>query len=178
MVILPVSFVANDHNITSLIFSVDYDQTWLAFDPTDSNGDGVPDAAIFNLPGAFSASVTFDGGDMDGELDFFIADLFPPLAVLSDGAMVSMTLDVGSPPSATEAAVNFSPDPAASFGDTSGQSVSGTMDDGSVLIMLTDTPTTTPTETSAPTPTNTPTAPPSIYYLCLPLLLKHYPPYD
>ena len=50
-----------------------------------------------------------------------------------------MTLDVGSPSSATEAAVNFSPDPAASFGDTSGQSVPGTTDNGSVLIAPTST---------------------------------------
>jgi len=45
-----------------------------------------------------------------------------------------MTLDVGSPPSGTEAAVSFSPDPAASFGDTTDQSIPGTTDDGSVLI--------------------------------------------
>ena len=137
-VTLPVNFTANDNSISSVVFSVDYDQAWLSFDPTDSDGDDVPDVVTFNLPGAFDASVAFDGGDTDGELDFFIADLFPPLASLSDGAIVSMTLNVGSPPSATEAAVNFSPDPVASFGDTSGQSVPGTTDDGSVLVVSTD----------------------------------------
>ena len=136
---MPINFTANGNSIASLIFSVDYDQTWLAFDPMDSDEDGIPDAVAFNLPGAFNASVTFDEADTDGELDFFIADLFPPLASLPDGAIVSMTLNVGSPPGATEAAVNFSPDPATSFGDTSGQSVPGTTDDGSVLIALTDT---------------------------------------
>jgi len=138
-VTLPINFTANGHHISSLIFSVDYDQTWLTFDPTDSNGDGIPDAVTFNLPGAFDASVTFDGGDTDGELDFFIADLFPPLASLSDGAIVYLTLNVGNPPGTTEAAVSFSSDPAASFGNTSGQSVPGTTNDGSVLIVRTDT---------------------------------------
>jgi len=137
-VTLPVNFTAHDNSISSVVFSVDYDQTWLTFDPTDSNGDDIPDAVTFNLAGAFDASVTFDGGDTDGELDFFIADLFPPLASLSDGAIVSMTLNVGGPPSATEVAVSFSQDPATSFGDTSGESIPGTTDDGSVLIVSTD----------------------------------------
>ena len=44
-----------------------------------------------------------------------------------------------APPSGTEAVANFSPDPAASFGDTSGQSVPGTTVNGSVLIGPTDT---------------------------------------
>jgi hypothetical protein len=139
MVTLPVNFTANGNSIASMIFSVDYDQTWLTFDPTDSDSDGIPDTVTLDIPSAFNASVTFDGGDTDGELDFFIADTFPPLASLPDGAIVSMTLNVGSPPSVTEAAVNFSQDPVASFGDTSGQSVPGTTDDGSVLIASTDT---------------------------------------
>jgi len=138
-VTLPVNFTSHDNSISSVVFSVDYDQTWLTFDPTDNNEDDIPDAVTFNIPGAFDASVIFDAGDTDGELDFFIADLFPPLASLLDGAIVSLTLDVGSPISGTEAAVSFSPDPTASFGDTSGQSVPGTTDDGSVLIGPTDT---------------------------------------
>jgi regulation of enolase protein 1 (concanavalin A-like superfamily) len=136
---VPINFTSNGHSIASTTFSVDFDQTYLAFDPTDSDQDGIPDTVAFNVPAAFDASVTFDEGDTDGELAFFIADLFPPLAMLSDGAIVSVTLNVGSPPSTTEVAVNFSPDPAASFGDTSGQSVPGTTDDGSVLIGSTDT---------------------------------------
>jgi hypothetical protein len=158
-VTLPINFTANGHNICSMTFSVDYDQTWLSFDATDGNEDGIPDAITLNLPGGFEASVTFDGGDTDGELDFFIGDLFPPLASLSDGTIVYVTLNVGSPPSATEAAVNFSQDPAASFGNTEGQDVPGTTDGGSVLIAggATTTATATATPTSTPTPTGTPT---------------------
>ena len=177
MVILPVNFTANGHSISSVVFSVDYDQTWLTFDPTDNDEDGIPDAVTFTLPGALNASVTFDGNDTDGELDFFIADLFPPLASLSDGAIVYMTLNVGSPPSAMEAAVNFSSDPAASFGNTSGQSIPGATDDGSVLIVPTGTPThtptPTPTATQTPTPTSTPLSGSTIY---LPVITKLWPP--
>lgn len=36
---VPVSFRANGHEISSMVFSVDYDETRLSFDPTDGNGD-------------------------------------------------------------------------------------------------------------------------------------------
>lgn len=134
-VTLPVQFTANGSSVSSLVFSLDYDQTWLTFDPTDSDQDGIPDAIGFSLPDTFSGSVTFDGSDMDGELDFFVGDLFPPLASLPDRTIVTITLNVvGSPSSTMDVAVNFSQEPAASFGDTLGQTVPGTTNDGSVLI--------------------------------------------
>ena len=123
---VPVSFSANGHSITSLAFSVDYDETWLALDPADHDGNGIPDAVIFSLPGDFTASVTFDESDADGEVDIFIGDIAPPLTSLSDGPIAFMILNVASSPGATRGAVRFSLDPAASFGDTSGQSVPGT----------------------------------------------------
>ncbi len=123
---VPVSFAAHDHSITSLVFSVDYDETWLALDPADRDGNGIPDAVIFSLPGDFTASVDFDEGDADGEVDVFIGDISPPLTSLSDGPVVYMILDVASSPGGTQSAVRFSLDPAASFGDMSGQSVPGT----------------------------------------------------
>jgi uncharacterized repeat protein (TIGR01451 family) len=123
---VPVTFAANDHSITSLAFSVDYDETWLALDPADHDGNGIPDAVIFSLPGDFTASVTLDEDDTDGEVDVFIGDIAPPLTSLSDGPIAFMILDVGSSPGSTQGAVRFSLDPKASFGDTSGQSVPGT----------------------------------------------------
>lgn len=133
-VTVPVTLTANGNAITSLIFSVDYDAAWLSLDPTDSDEDGIPDAVTFDVPAAFATSATFDGNDTDGEIDVMIADLSPPLAGLPDGDVLSITLEVASPSGATEAAVNFSHDPPASFGNTEGQSVAGTTDGGSVLI--------------------------------------------
>lgn len=130
-----VAFTSNGHSIAAVTFSVDYDQAWLSFDPTDSNGDGIPDAVDFNIPEAFSASITFDGNDEDGELDLLIADVFPPLGSLLDGMLATITLNVSdTPPDTVEAPVNFSQAPAASFGSTSGHSVPGMTVDGSVLI--------------------------------------------
>jgi len=124
--IVPLTFAANGHSITSLAFSVDYDETWLALDPTDRDGNGVPDAVVFSLPGDFTYSVTFDEGDANGEVDIFIGDITPPLTSLSDGPFAFMLLDADNSPGSTQGAVRFSLDPAASFGDTSGQSIPGT----------------------------------------------------
>lgn len=135
-VTVPVTLTTNGHAITSLTFSLDYDEAWLSLDPTDGDGDGIPDAVTFSVPAAFAAGATLDVGDTDGELDVFIADMSTPLATLSDGEIVSITLGVASPSSTTKAAVDFSQDPAASFGDPAGQSIPGTTDDGSVLISV------------------------------------------
>ncbi len=133
-VLVPVHFAADGNSISSAAFSIDFDEIWLAFDPTDSDGDGVPDAVAFNLPAAFNGSVSFDAGDTDGELDFLIVDVFPPLASLPDRDIVSITFGTGSPTVLTTAYVAFSTNPPVSFGSTTGQSIPGTADDGSVRI--------------------------------------------
>ncbi|MHC4995830.1 MAG: PEP-CTERM sorting domain-containing protein [Planctomycetota bacterium] len=132
-VIVPVHFTGGEDLIASVLFSIDYDETALTFDPTDGNGDGIPDSISFAIPAAFSVSATYDSGDLDGELDFFIVDTFPPLANLLGGEVAVIEFDVGFVPG--EAAVNFSSNPAASFGNTSGQGVAGTTTNGSVLIV-------------------------------------------
>lgn len=134
-VTIPIEFAGSGNEISSLIFSIDYDQSWLTFDPADNDSDGIPDAISFNLPGTFSGSVTLDVNDADGELDFFIADLTPPLTALPDGVIAYLTLGIGNPSITTQASVKFSQDPMASFGNTSGQSIVGTTVDGSVYIL-------------------------------------------
>jgi uncharacterized repeat protein (TIGR01451 family) len=123
---VPINFAANGHPITSLVFSMDYDQSWISFDPTDRDGNGISDGVILNLPGAFDARVTFDGDDADGELDIFIADITPPLSAMSDGIVGFVTLNVEHSRATAQRAVRFSAEPAASFGNTLGLSVPGT----------------------------------------------------
>lgn len=53
------------NHVSALEFALDYDQTCLQFDASDSNSDGIPDA-MSQLPDGFS--VSFDGNDSDGEL--------------------------------------------------------------------------------------------------------------
>lgn len=130
---LPIQFTANGNQINSIAFSIDYDESWLSFDNTDGNSDGIPDAMSLSLPAGYSPMVSFDASDTDGEIDIAIFTLSP--SPLPDGQIGAITLGVGNPPSQTEAAVAFSSEPVASFGNTSGQSVDGTADGGSVLIV-------------------------------------------
>lgn len=136
-VTMPVQFTRNTTNIASLVFSVDFDQTCLQFDPTDADQNGIPDAVTFSISGAFQGSVVFDPADHDGELDFFIGDTFPPLSALPDGAPATIQFRVicQSPPgNPILARVGFSADPPPSFGGTSGASVPGVTSDGSVEV--------------------------------------------
>jgi hypothetical protein len=137
---LPVTFSSGGENVSSVVFSVDYDHTRLAFNPADNNSDGLPDAVVFDVhpvdssKGGFSTQVIYEPGDTNGELDIAIADYATPLASLSNGVIVTVRLVVLPGPVPQTAAVNFSGSPQASFGGVSGQSIPGVTGNGSVLI--------------------------------------------
>ena len=121
---VPVYFRSRGWAINSLVFSVDYDEKTLAFDPSDKDRDGIPDAVRFKLPASVQVTVSFDRADADGELDISI---FDPNQVLDRGSR-SPLLTIGFQPatgSGGAARVGFSHDPAASFGDLFGRSVPG-----------------------------------------------------
>lgn len=158
---LPVTLHANAYAVAATAFSIDYDETWLTFDSTDGNGDGVPDALRFRGPAAFSLSVMVDNTDVDGEIDVVIADLLPPISALPDGIMVELTLRAGSPPVPVDAPVKFASAPALSFGTTTGQSIPAPFGgvDGVVHLLSEPVITASPTATALPTlPPVTPTA--------------------
>ena len=169
-VVVPVIFTSNGANISSTVFSIDYDETWLSFDET------VPNAIEFTLPTAFAGQCSPDQADPDGEIDCFIIDPLVPLESLPDGVLLNITLRTKNPLSPVVAKAGFSTSsPAASFGDTNGQSVPGSTLDGSVQIgagipswvylpfiwkNLLVPPTPIPTATATITPTDTPTTTP------------------
>lgn len=172
-VVVPVSFTSGGNNIASTVFSIDYDETWLMYDDT------IPNAIAFNLPSDFSGGCSPDITDSDGEIDCFILDPLVPLASLPDGVVLNLTLRTKNPPSLVFAKAGFSANsPAASFGNTSGQSVPGSTVDGSVQIgaglpswayfpiilynlITPPTPIPSPTVTVTPTDTPVPTETPS-----------------
>ncbi|MEZ4731055.1 MAG: glycoside hydrolase family 9 protein [Caldilineaceae bacterium] len=140
-VTLPITYTSNGHDIAGAIFALDFDERCLAFDPTDGNSDGIPDAITFTLPPAFTTSVTVSVEDSAGELDFFIADNVAPLSTLADGEWATITFTVrataacaAAPGSTQTATVGFAANPAASFGGLTGNSVPGHTHDGSVVI--------------------------------------------
>jgi len=48
---VPVSFDARGRGIADMSLRLDYDESWLRFDTADSDGNGVPDAVLVDLPG-------------------------------------------------------------------------------------------------------------------------------
>jgi hypothetical protein len=115
---------------------VDYDADWLSINPTDADGNDIPDAIAFDLPSGFEIFVTSDPDDVNGELDFFIIDIAPPLEPLPDGVIANITFNTGDP-LIGGAHIQFSRRPAASFGNKAGQSVVGTTEGGSVINAVT-----------------------------------------
>lgn len=130
---VPISFAADGGEIAALTFVIDYDETWLSFATTDADNDSIPDALSFSLPEGFSASVPAVDTTV-GTISIFVGDTTTPLAALPDGVIATLTFNVGNPSSATNVAVGFAASPAVSFGSTTGESVPGMAEDGSVQI--------------------------------------------
>jgi hypothetical protein len=120
-----------DNRVSSLFFSIDYDERWYTFDPTDYDADGIPDMLNLTLPDDFSATVQVDAEDTDGEVDILIADMNYPLAALPDGEVATLTITEVAAPPADHTAASIGTSPAASFGNTSGQSIAGITEDTS-----------------------------------------------
>jgi hypothetical protein len=136
-VTLPVSLNSGDTSVSSVAFSIDYDETRLALNPTDADGDGVPDALRLAAPDTFELVATFDANDTNGEIDIFIGDIATPLAALPDNTILSVTFDLVGQPTGT-AAVNIADAPAVSFGTLQGASAPGSSTDGLVRLNQSD----------------------------------------
>ncbi len=136
---IPISLDPNGKDVSSVVFSIDFDQSWLTFDDTDSNNDGFPDAIRFNLPEGFVASASYDAQDEDGEIDVVI--YYPGLvqASLPAGNLLTVSFETGRPQGNFVAEVKSSLDPRASFGSPTGMSLPGTLVDGSIWISNTST---------------------------------------
>ena len=166
LITVPIAFVGNGSQIAGLGLSLDFDQACLAFDPSDADGNHIPDAIQFELSPQFFESVAYDAADTDGEIDILIADYTPPLATVADSAQLMRVrfTAVCQPdsPAGQESLINFSARPAVTFSDPDGQDVSGSAIANAVLILPQPgftpqpTPTATPTVTPIPTATATP----------------------
>lgn len=139
--VLPVTYASNGNPIAGTAFALDVDQTCLAFDPTDGNGDGVPEAIGVNVPAAFGIAIQLDLANQAKEVHIYIGDSAPPLALLPDGVLLTLTLTVKNTVACQPAlgatipaAVNFVTTPPPSFGSDTGVSIPGHVQHGTVLI--------------------------------------------
>lgn len=131
---LPIRFDPAASLINSLVFSIDFDESWLAFNDADADLDGVPDAVAFTLPDGFVGALSYDPTDVDGELDIAVYNLLGS-GTLPAGTFMVLTMETGSPAGDYLAVVQSSNDPVESFGSITGQSIWGVVQDGSVSLL-------------------------------------------
>ena len=149
---MPITFDADGARVSSIAFSVDYDESCLGFDPTDADSDGIADSVNLMVPEAFgTTSIGHDPEDADGEIDTVIADTIQPFEAMPNGVIMEIALTVTEEASCSEeeAAVGFSSDPPALYANDEGERLEGDTEDGSVQISA-PTPTATSTATATP----------------------------
>jgi hypothetical protein len=116
---VPVTLQTNGHAVVAAVFSLDLGG--VAFDATDANADGLPDAVSVNLPDDVQVMALYDAADVGGELDLVLfSDSLTPFP---DGELLAVTLTGAG-------MVTFSADSAASLGAADGSSVPVLAQDG------------------------------------------------
>jgi hypothetical protein len=150
-VIVPIVYWGYGFPIAVLAFSLDYDQSCLSFNATDSDLDGIPDSVSAYSPTDVGlVSVLFDAADTAGEIDIVVADVSEPIGTLGNGTLLEIQLTPTCNPNPGQSVavpVSFSTSPATSFLDSDGQEWSGETFSGSVLL---GTPVPTPTPIPIP----------------------------
>lgn len=109
----------DDANV--LVVSLDLAEELFAFDPTDVDSDGVPDALRFLDGLSAELFVAWDPNDIDGEIDLVLSSTeaagFPDVLRLEiEVAVLGALSNLGAP-------FRFSSDPPPSLGDTEGRSL-------------------------------------------------------
>ena len=122
-VTVPIGFSPGEHQISSVVFALDYNPAVMGIDPTDADGNGIPDAVMFNLPPEFVAAASVD--QEAEQLRVMIADVSAPLAALPEQVIVAVTWQTKS---VTVGVIEptFSAEAPASFGDAHGRHILGT----------------------------------------------------
>ena len=127
-----ITFDDDDNAIAGISFSVNYDQTCLAFDDSDDDSDGKIDS-IESMVDEFTfiTAASFDAVNMKININIYT---WYPNVTVSDGVIVKITFtasDAAGCPGTT-AEVGFSS--GEKFRDTGYQEVDGWTQDGSVKI--------------------------------------------
>ncbi len=94
-VVAPVYFTAWGHAIAAVSFAVDLGNC-VSFDPVDADFDNLPDNVALHLPAGWSATVTYNPGDSDGELKFVLFDV-PPFIPLATSTIAEFNLGITCP---------------------------------------------------------------------------------
>jgi hypothetical protein len=124
-----VNFNPAGNQVAAASFALVIDPSQLAFDATDANSDGLPDAVQLTVPAGMSKSVQWNAAQSRLEVAVFGASL--PLPTLGEGVLATVNLQVAATaaPGTTELGVAL-----ASLGDTEGQDVTVAPTGGTLTI--------------------------------------------
>lgn len=122
---LPVHFKANGNQAAALALALELDESQVAFDAADSNGDGLPDGIYLNLGAGFQAMAVYKAGLLN------LVIFSPELKALPDGPVATLSLAVASG-NGDSPAVRFSASQPASAGGVDGATVPVQIDNNAV----------------------------------------------
>ncbi|MGL4649638.1 MAG: hypothetical protein ACRC1H_09550, partial [Caldilineaceae bacterium] len=155
---IPVVYTSGPTQVSVFLFSFDFDEACLQFDPVDANRDFRPDNIILSpaIAAAYSRSATYNAADNDGEIDVAIYAISSRPPVIPSGTLLTLRMTtICSPPAGSThlAPIAYSQAPRPSFGSPAAVGVPVDTVSGGVLVQSN-----APVLTSTPTPTATPTA--------------------
>lgn len=127
---VPVSFSAGSHAVAELTLALDYDASWLRFDDTDGDGDGVPDSVAVALPPAFRVEVDHRATAPDAEVRVHVSSLHGAPQALPEGSWLTITLDVTGQPGPGARGMSISPLKGVSMRGLDGRDIPATMRGG------------------------------------------------
>jgi hypothetical protein len=125
---LPVLLTTTRADVMAAAFALDYDPSRLTFDPTDANGDSLPDAIVFTQSGA-DRQLLVQVDAQRGVIKLFVGAVTATAAPFGDGVLAVLTFRVkeGINAATLASAVTFQAEAPVSLGDRTGQSLPVTM---------------------------------------------------
>lgn len=156
-VTVPVRFQRGQSGVAALAFTLNYDPACLV--PAVAEGAGPEQAVTLLAPPQFRGSVLQAVDTSGSRLSIVVADYAPPLSTLPDlDPLLAITFDVICTPAAGQTIISpltFSSQFPASFSNTLGRGIPGTVTGGSVAVTRAQ-PTAPPTSSPTPDPSVTP----------------------
>lgn len=126
---VPIRLSNAGNHVAAATFALAFKADQLSFDPTDNNGDGLPDAIHFTIPQSMVASVHYNIELSRIEVAVYGINL--PMPLLADGALANITLQVKPDITVERAPLALE---LASLGDDAGQTVELTASGADVQI--------------------------------------------
>lgn len=133
---IPITLATNGAAVTAGAFRLYVDPTRLHFDPTDSNGDALPDTVAFALPPLMNRPLLTGTAHTD-TLDLFFTELAATPVTWYDGVILTITLRVNPLDSQTPVMTTIAFDQSVipSLGSANGASIPVQAEDGIVQII-------------------------------------------